>query len=118
MNSTTKFLTGGIAAGALVLGIAGGALAQSDEEPVADPVADEVPDDDANEQDQIVSDPAAEDQARQAALAEVDGTITEVELADEGDSGYEVEVKRPDGSFVEIALDEGFEVISVEEDDD
>ena len=46
------------------------------------------------------------------------GTVTEVELADEGDSGYEVEVRKDDGSYVEVALTDSFEVVSVEEDDD
>ncbi len=46
------------------------------------------------------------------------GQVTEVERADEGASGYEVEVRRSDGSYVEVALDDEFGVVSVERDDD
>ena len=64
-----------------------------------------------------MTDPAAAGRARAAAREAVGGTVVEVERADEGDSGYELEVKRPDGSFVEVALDRRFTVVSVAEDD-
>ncbi len=43
---------------------------------------------------------------------------TEVEIADEGDSGYEVEVEKTGGSLVEVAVSDNFEAVSTEEDDD
>jgi uncharacterized membrane protein YkoI len=79
----------------------------------------EGPADDAGEAAEQVSDQATADRARDAALeATGGGTVTEIERADEGDSGYEVEVKRPDGSFAEVALDADFNEVSVESDDD
>lgn len=76
-------------------------------------------DDDAGEAHEQVTDPATADRARAAALeAAGPGTVTEIERADEGDSGYEVEVERSDGSFVEVTLDRGFGVVSTEDDDD
>ncbi|HLL87554.1 MAG TPA: hypothetical protein VK387_09615 [Thermoleophilaceae bacterium] len=75
-------------------------------------------DDDAGEASTAVSGPAA-DRARAAALAASGpGTVTEIEAADEGGRGYEVEVERRDGSFVEVELDPGFRVVSKEADDD
>ncbi|MDQ3676035.1 MAG: hypothetical protein M3401_04400 [Actinomycetota bacterium] len=107
--------------GAAIAGAAGGeepaggqVVAQATEE-------NEAPgrDDDAGEADEQVTEQAIADQARAAALtAAGGGTVTEIERADEGDSGYEVEVKRADGTFVEIALDPQFGVVSVENDDD
>lgn len=44
--------------------------------------------------------------------------MTETERADEGQSGYDIEVKRPDGSSAEVLLDRGFGVVSVDSDDD
>lgn len=75
-------------------------------------------DDDAGEVDEQVTGPRADDAGAAALEATGGGTVTEVEVADEGDSGYEVEVKREDGSFVEVALDNDFNVVSVENDDD
>ena len=75
-------------------------------------------DDDAGEADEQVTGAVAR-RAGAAALAEVgDGAVTEVEAADEGDAGYEVEVRRADGTFVEVALDADLTVVSVEHDDD
>jgi uncharacterized membrane protein YkoI len=75
-------------------------------------------DDDADEADEQVTGAVAQ-RAGAAALAEVgDGSVTEVEAADEGAAGYEVEVRRADGTFVEVALDGDLTVVSVEHDDD
>ena len=77
----------------------------------------EVAEDDAGEEGQVAG--PDRDEAGAAALeAAGPGTVTEVEVADEGDTGYEVEVRLDDGSFVEVALDESFAVVSVEQDDD
>ena len=45
------------------------------------------------------------------------GSVTETEVEDE-ESYYEVEVTRSDGSQVDVQLDESFNVVSSEADDD
>jgi uncharacterized membrane protein YkoI len=61
---------------------------------------------------------SAADRARSAAVRAVPGgRVTEVEAADDGASGYEVEVRRADGSVAEVNLDRGFGVVSVRDDD-
>lgn len=58
------------------------------------------------------------DRAVAAALEHTSGgTVTESELGD-GGSAYEVEVRLDDGSQVEVNLDENFNVIGDEADDD
>jgi hypothetical protein len=46
------------------------------------------------------------------------GRVTETEHESEEDASYEVEVTRPDGSQVEVLLDESFNVVAVEGDRD
>ena len=121
MNSKLKATV--LAPAAVVALVMGGAqIAQADNDAedatVAVEETDEVPEDDAGEQDEQVTGPARDDAAAAALEAAGAGTVTEVEVADEGDSGYEVEVEMDDGTFVEVALDTGFGVVSVEEDDD
>ena len=67
--------------------------------------------------------PEAE-KAKSVAIAAVDGgTVTEVER-DDGDDGYgtsgvyEVEVKRDDGTQVEVHLDGDYDVVGQEADED
>ncbi|MGH2681321.1 MAG: hypothetical protein ACRDG8_12745 [Actinomycetota bacterium] len=55
--------------------------------------------------------------ATEAALAHTAGTVTETEMGDDG-AAYGVEIRRQDGSEVEISLDENFEVVGEEVDDD
>ena len=58
------------------------------------------------------------DRATAAALKHTGGgTVTETELGDDG-AAYSVEVRRKDGSQVEVNLNESFEVIGSEADDD
>jgi uncharacterized membrane protein YkoI len=58
------------------------------------------------------------DRASEAALAHVgEGRVTETEVGDE-ESYYEVEVRRDDGSQVDVQLDEDFEVVGQKVDDD
>jgi hypothetical protein len=58
------------------------------------------------------------DQATAAALeATGGGTVTETEVGDDG-AAYGVEVRLDDGTQVEVNLDERFEVIGQEQDDD
>ena len=75
--------------------------------------------DDERDGDEQVTDQAIVQRASAAALkAAGGGRVTEVEVADEGDEGYEVGVRRADGSSVEVHLDTGFGVASVQRDDD
>ena len=58
------------------------------------------------------------DRATAAALEHTGGgTVTETELGDDG-AAYSVEIRRQDGTQVEVNLDEGFRVIGEEADDD
>jgi len=68
--------------------------------------------------DTTITDRAVIDRATEVALGETGGgTVTEIEAADDGMTGYEVEVDRPDGGAVEVNLDRDFGVVSVENDD-
>ena len=61
---------------------------------------------------------AALDKATEAALAHTGGgTVTETEIGDDG-AAYGVEVRLDDGRQVEVNLDESFNVIGEEADDD
>ena len=66
-----------------------------------------------------VTGPSAE-KAKAAALDAVGGgTVTSVEQEDGDDSGvYEVEVQRPDGSQVEVAISDRYQSLGTEADDD
>ena len=58
------------------------------------------------------------ERATAAALAHTGGgTVTETEVGDDG-AAYEVEVRLANGRQVEVSLDEGFEVVGQETDDD
>jgi hypothetical protein len=73
----------------------------------------------AGESDERVTAPEAA-RAKRAALAAVGGgTVLEVERQDgDGAGAYEVEIRRGDGSQVEVHLDGGFEPVATEMDDD
>jgi len=73
----------------------------------------------AGDDDENVTGPAA-NRARAAALAHVDGQVVGVEREAEGATVWEVEIKRSDGSTVEVALDENYNVVGsgAEEDAD
>jgi uncharacterized membrane protein YkoI len=74
--------------------------------------------DDAEEGETTLTGQAAE-QARAAALKETGGgTVRELERDPEGGRVYEVEVKKPDGSVVDLDLDGSFKVVAVDEDAD
>lgn len=61
---------------------------------------------------------ADRERAEAAALEAVGGgTVTEVEIGDDG-AAYGVEIRLDDGSQVEVNLDESFAVIGTEADDD
>jgi uncharacterized membrane protein YkoI len=58
------------------------------------------------------------ERATEAALAHTrGGTVIETETGDDG-AAYGVEIRREDGSVVEVSLDERFDVIGAETDDD
>ena len=61
-----------------------------------------------------------EQEARQAKQAALDATgggkVNSVETDSENGATYEVEVTRPDGSTVDVRLDEAFEVVVIEGD--
>jgi uncharacterized membrane protein YkoI len=101
MNSKRKLI---VLAAALVAAAAGGVA-----------YASGVGDDDAT--DTPITGPALE-QAKAAALAHTGGgEVTETEVGDE-ESLYEVEVTLPNGDQVDVQLDENFEVVGSEGDDD
>lgn len=72
---------------------------------------------DENEADEQASGPRADAAARAAREAVGGAKVLEVEIADDGMSGFEVEVERPDGSYVEVNLDEDLQVVSTGSDD-
>jgi len=70
-----------------------------------------------NEADEQATGPRADAAARAAREAVGGGKVLEVENADDGMSGFEVEVERPDGSYVEVNLDQDLQVVGTESDD-
>jgi hypothetical protein len=58
------------------------------------------------------------DQATSTALQHVGGgTVVETEVGDDG-AAYSVEIRKDDGTVVEVNLDENFKVIGAESDED
>ena len=99
MDVKQRWIAGGIAALVLVGGGAGLAIANGDDDdrPIAG---------------------SALDQATAAALEHTGGgTVIETEVGDDG-AAYGVEIRREDGSVVEVALDERFRVVGDSIDDD
>jgi hypothetical protein len=95
----TKWLAGGVLASAIVAGGAGLAMAGStdDDQPLTGTDLD---------------------RASQAALDYTGGgTVIESEFGDDG-AAYGVEIRKDDGSVVEVSLDADFNVIGDEADDD
>jgi uncharacterized membrane protein YkoI len=97
MQKRTKLIVGATAA-AVVIGVSTGfTIAADDDEPLTG---------------------STSDRATEAALDHIgDGTVIETEVGD-GGAAYGVEIRRDDGSVVEVELDESFDVIGTEEDDD
>ncbi len=102
MQRGTKIAIAATAASALALGGASWAVAgSSDDDSTDTPITGE-----------------AYDRASAAALAHTgEGRVTGTEVGDE-QSYYEVEVTLEDGSQVDVQLDEHFQVVSDEADDD
>jgi uncharacterized membrane protein YkoI len=102
MKRSTKIALGVAVAAAVAAGGAGIAVAAGS--------------DDAGEGPDTPITGAALDRAEEAALAETGGgRVTETEVGDE-ESYYEVEVTMPDGSEVDVQLDEDFAVVGSESD--
>jgi len=104
MTRRRKFMIGGAAVLALAAGGTGVALATG-----------AVGENDAAEQ---VSGPNA-DKARAAALEITGGgTANSVELDSENGATWEVEVTKPDGATVDVRLDDNYDLVVVEGDDE
>ncbi len=73
-------------------------------------------DDDGRDDDRVLS---AQERAaaEKAALAEVDGTVTDVEASDDRGEAYEVEVVKADGVEWTVELDADFGVLDARADD-
>jgi uncharacterized membrane protein YkoI len=102
MRARTKALIAGGAAAAAIVGGATWAVAgNADDDATDEPISGE-----------------ALDRASDAALEHTgEGRVTETEVGDE-ESYYEVEVTLDDGSQVDVQLDEDFNVVGDEADDD
>ena len=77
-------------------------------------------DDDASEgadRDDVLQGVAAQRAARAALRATGGGTVRGVERGDDG-AAYDVEVRKPDGSVVEVQLDASFNVIRASANED
>ena len=98
MNRRKKLIAGGIVALAVIGGGTGIAIATGlgDDEPLTGSTLE---------------------QATAAAVQHTGGTVIESEAGD-GGAAYGVEVRLDDGRVVEVALDENFNVIGQESDDD
>lgn len=71
-----------------------------------------------DEGEQTLSGPAAERASAAALRATGGGSVTEVERDPEGGRLYEVEVKKADGSTVDVELDSSFKVVGEDRDKD
>ena len=71
----------------------------------------------SGDDDQPITGPALEQATKAALEYTAGGTVTETEVGDEG-AAYGVEVRLVDGRQVEVNLDESFNVIGQENDDD
>ncbi len=101
MKTRTKLIISGAAVAALSVAGAGAALSTNDDDGTEVPITG-----------------IELERASAAALAHTGGgTVTETEVGDE-ESYYEVEVRKPDGTSVDVQLDEQFNVVDATPDDD
>jgi uncharacterized membrane protein YkoI len=104
MTTTFEKLLAGLAAvAALALGGAALAGATSGDDPADSEAAASI-------------DSTTAARARQAAVAETGGEPGHIERDGEKGATYEVEVTKPDGSQVDVRLDERFHVVAVDSD--
>jgi len=107
MTTTLKKLLAGLATvAALALGGAALAGATSGDDPA----------DRGDSEGSASIDSATATRARQAAVMETGGEAGHIERDGENGATYEVEVTKPDGSQVDVRLDERFHVVVVESD--
>lgn len=100
MKRRTTWIAAGVAAAAIAIGGVGLALANGGNDSDAPLTGTDL------------------DRATQAALEHTGGgTVIESEIGD-GGAAYSVEIKRDDGTVVEVQLDESFTVTGDEADDD
>ena len=100
MKRNTKWIAAGIAAAAIAIGGVGMTLANGGNDSDTPLTGNDL------------------DRATQAALDHTGGgTVLESEIGDDG-AAYSVEIKRGDGSVVEVQLDESFHVTGDSADDD
>ncbi len=98
---TMAILGGAVLVGSLLVGGATVALGSSDDDASEQPITG-----------------VELEQATEAALTHTGGgTVTDTEIDDE-ESKYEVEVTLEDGTQVDVQLDENFQVVGTEADDD
>jgi uncharacterized membrane protein YkoI len=71
----------------------------------------------SSDSEERLTDPAAKKAADAAVAATGGGTVTSVER-DDGDAGYEVEIRKADGSEAQVQLDTSFKVRQTTGDDD
>jgi uncharacterized membrane protein YkoI len=99
MNARPKYIVAGAAAAALAIvgGVAASGMGGDDEPLTGDTLA----------------------RASEAALAHTGGgEVIETETEDDGNVAYSVEVRLADGTVTEVELDEAFQVVGTEPDDD
>ena len=101
MKRRTKIVIGAVAVVALSAAGTGIAVSSDDDDGTEVPITG-----------------AALEQATEAALAATGGgVVVETEQGDE-ESYYEVEVRKPDGTSVDVQLDENFQLVEITDDDD
>jgi hypothetical protein len=100
MDRRTRRIVGGALACAAVSGGAGAAIANG-----------------VGDADEPLTGSALERASAAAIEHTGGGTVIDTEAGDDG-AAYGVEIRLPDGRVVEVALDEGFNVVGQEADDD
>ena len=122
MQKKTLWITAAAAGAVIILGGTGIAFAATDgfeqEDDTRDSAVIETSDD--TESDDTTSAPVADgwlDKASTAALeAAGGGTVTGADVSDDADHTYSVDVRREDGTEVDVELDSSFAVVRLDED--
>ena len=130
MKKKTMWIGGSAIALALVIGSAGVAVAVTDafDDDDNDTTMSQVERSDDNrpnsnsnsnsntDSDDLPITDAEREAVSEAALAEVDGTVTDIDRSDDADHAWEVEVLLADGLDVDVELDADYEVTFVDRD--
>jgi hypothetical protein len=104
---TGKWITGGVLTAALIAGSTALALAGSSTLAIGESAEDDLP----------LRGSTLEEASAAALESTGGGTVVDSEAGDGGEA-YEVEVSLEDGRQVEVGLDESFQVVGTEADDD